>query len=202
MMTIETMSDQLSLCHSHASAQSPSALFSQRNHGIPVNQSNHYLFRPQVEHVEPSYSHFSVHPTYQQQDQYTQLEAQNIMSTPDGANVKQLLLISSDYNLSSNTTDYDDHHHHPHQSSSSVPEVITAGIQVKKFMSSSNCESASPTAAAGFEPEIECNQSSQEWDERLVITTHQNTPNPGTSSINLINQLSLRSEMDFWAFGK
>ncbi|KAG8378570.1 hypothetical protein BUALT_Bualt08G0150600 [Buddleja alternifolia] len=43
-----------------------------------------------------------------------------------------------------------------------------------------------------------------EWDHadrNIVITTSSTShPNPPSSSINQINQLSLRSEMDFWAY--
>ncbi|KAL0351233.1 UNVERIFIED_CONTAM: protein BEARSKIN2 [Sesamum calycinum] len=103
-----------------------------------------------------------------------------------------------------------------HQSSAAI-----TSMQVKQFMSSNantstrdDCESASPAPAyqASCEPGLECNQSSQpmvarddqnlnDWDRLVITTSHHQDANP-TSSLNQINPLSLRSEMDFWAYGK
>ncbi|KAI3464240.1 hypothetical protein Pfo_020903 [Paulownia fortunei] len=197
--------DQLNMSSTSAStscSQSRS-VFTQRNNAI-----NPYLLHPQ------NYSHIPLPPHHQ----YPQLEAQNFISNHN--HIKPLMLTSTSnydhHNLSAlpttTTTDYDDHH--------PSPAVITS-MQVKQFMSSNtstrdDCESASP--AAGYqacEPGIECDQSSQpmvvgasrddqnlnEWDRLVITTSHHQDSNP-TSSINQINQLSLRSEMDFWAYGK
>lgn len=213
-MMMATMSDDQLNMSSNCSPASPQSrsIFSQRNHAI---MNNHYL----ADHLT-TYSHLSVHPTYQQNQYPHQLEAQNLMSS---AIIKPLML--NDYNHHNVSTTSTDYGHHPHQS---VPAVM----QVKQFMSSSDdhCESAaSPAAAAtgGFQPGceasgVECDHESthqlmprgdhhqnlNQWeDDRLVMATspnqdHPAATNPNSSSINQINQLSLRSEMDFWAYGK
>ncbi|GFQ05782.1 protein bearskin1 [Phtheirospermum japonicum] len=146
------------------------------------------------------------------------------------SHIKPLMLSSSTIN--DNNNNYHPHHNlqsdlvptttngdYDHQTSPIV------SMQVKQFMSSNtnnsttrdDCESASP--AVGYqacEPGMECDQSRDddgnddddqnlnEWDRLVVVTSHQQQQQDSnaTSSINQINPLSLRSEMDFWAYGK
>ncbi|PIN01572.1 hypothetical protein CDL12_25921 [Handroanthus impetiginosus] len=212
-MVMSSSCDQLNMSSTSASATSCSqsrSFFTQRNDAA----FNQYLLHPHP--ADLNYSHIPVPPHHQ----YPQLEAQNFISTHNHINKPLMLNITSNYdhhNLSalpnSTTTDYD-HHHSP---------AAIASMQVKQFMSSNtnantstrdDCESASPAPAnyQACEPGIECDQSSQpvvarddqnlnEWD-RLVIASshHQDANHP--SSINQINHLTLRSEMDFWAYGK
>ncbi|KAL2231773.1 protein BEARSKIN1 [Sesamum indicum] len=204
--------DQLNMSSVSASTSCTQSrsLVTQRNNNASINQ---YLLHPH--HADLNYSHIPVPPHHQ----YPQLEAQNFISTHN--HIKPLMLTSTtsnyDHHLnlsalpSTTSTDYDHH-----QSSA----VITS-MQVKQFMSSNantstrdDCESASPAPAyqASCEPGLECNQSSQpmvprddqnlnDWDRLVITTSHHQDANP-TSSLNQINPLSLRSEMDFWAYGK
>lgn len=215
MIMMNSYDQQLNMSSTSAStscSQSRS-IFTQRNNTI-----NQYLLHSQHSH-DLNYSHIPVPPHHQ----YPQLEAQNFISTHNP--IKPLMLTSTSNNYdhhnllalpTGSTADYDQHQ---------SPAVIT-NMQVKQFMSSNtntstrdhDCESASP--AAGYqacEPGIESDQSSQpmvvsasarddhqnlnEWDRLVITTSHHQDSNP-TSSINQINQLSLRSEMDFWAYGK
>ncbi|KAL3641523.1 hypothetical protein CASFOL_016491 [Castilleja foliolosa] len=166
-------------------------------------------------HYDLNYTHI---PLPAHHHRYPQLEAQNFISAD---HIKPLMLPSSTidnnyhphHNLSTNA-DYD------HQiSPSPVVVTTTSSMQVKQFLSNNStnrddCESASPGYQVCEPGLMECNQSRDdndddnnnhnlnEWD-RLVVATSSTHQHSSTSpSINQSNSLSLRSEMDFWAYGK
>lgn len=202
--------DQLNMSNTSAATTHSQSLFTQLRNGTTTNNNNNlYLMHP---HHDLSYS--QIPPPSSSSSVQAQYPQQNFISNVHHNHIKPLMLNTGyDHeNLSvfptPTTTDYDHHQ----------------SMQVKQFMSRDDCEtSASPTAAAAgnyhhqqaCEPGIEeCdqtpsqtlqvtrddhNQSLNEWD-RLVITTsnhHHQDADPAS-----INHQCLRSEMDFWAYGK
>ncbi|XP_057793829.1 protein BEARSKIN1-like [Salvia miltiorrhiza] len=152
-----------------------SSIFAQRNN-INASMNQYDLLH---NGADLNYSHIPV-------DQYPQVESHNF-------HLKPLMLTSgSNYDH----PDYDHHHHHH-------PPPLINNMQVKQLMSRDDCESsATPPAPPPPPPNfqscepggLECDHSSQpmnQWDPLAV-----------TSNPTQINHLSLRSEMDFWAYGK
>ncbi|XP_047976054.1 protein BEARSKIN1 [Salvia hispanica] len=139
---------------------------------------NQYMLHSHSQHAaDLNYSHIPV------DHQYSQVEPHNF-------HLKPLMLTSaSNYDHQ----DYNDHQHHP-------PPLIN-NMQVKDLMSRDDCESTAtpqPPSFQSCEPALECDQHASQpmsqWDPLVVTSSHTNPTQ--------INHLSLRSEMDFWAYGK
>lgn len=160
--------------------------------------------------------------------QYQQLEAQNLFSGAGTSNqnlMKPLMLSgTSSYHDHHHLSALDptlgaDHHQEDYQQQDQSPALLARSMQVKQFMSSNASTrddgdgSSSPPGYKASEPEQSSDDQNHlnEWDG-LAITNNQQTlsskglefqeGNPSTSSSNQIDHLTLRSETNFWGYGK
>ncbi|KAL7118400.1 hypothetical protein ACP275_03G134000 [Erythranthe tilingii] len=175
--------------HGHQQASSTSA----DHHHLNYINSHHH-------HIPPALIHH-----HQQHHQYTQVEAHDFISNQSHMinRPPSLMLTNRHHDLSSSnsplptttsatataTDNYDQQSPRPHHS-----------MQVKQFMSTDDDDDSCHQPIISSHDQLHLtarsddHQSLTEWDP--LVTSHHHNPNP------IINPLSLRSEMDFWSYGK
>ncbi|KAL3845735.1 hypothetical protein ACJIZ3_003138 [Penstemon smallii] len=126
--------------------------------------------------------------------------------------INQYLLQNPDHHQSDIGLNYISHIPHQYHQQLEAQNFISAHNPMKPLMEECDHSSDQGAIAARSDDQNHLN----EWDRLVITNTNSHDPegsskglgfleentNTGTSSINQVNQLSLRSEMDFWAYGK